>query len=264
MHAPAPSRRNSEEGTDEDIGFEGSCTQYLDLSPRHSQSHGNRENDLWGILRSVTTHIEHRLTHRIKDNVKDCYYIGRSKSCDILITDKRVSSIHCSVYCDYSQPTLRVFIEDNSSNGTFINDSSTKLSKKQRTELKSGDEIFVINPDLNVTTTDGGPFIFINMRDRLGVQKSIQQAPESITKRKVVGRHIEDEYIIGEQLGSGMCGQVHRCLHRSSNVQYAVKIINTRRFSLTPGLSPRELKEEANIMRNLYHVSCAFRYVVCQ
>lgn len=47
--------------------------------------------------------------------------------------------------------------------------------------------------------------------------------------------------------------QVHRCVHKSSKVQYAVKIINTRRFSLSPGLSTRELREEAEIMRNLNH-----------
>lgn len=47
--------------------------------------------------------------------------------------------------------------------------------------------------------------------------------------------------------------KVHRCVHRKSKVQYAVKIINTRRFSLSPGLSTKELREEAEIMRNLNH-----------
>lgn len=32
-----------------------------------------------------------------------------------------------------------------------------------------------------------------------------------------------------------------------------MKIINTRRFSLSPGLSTKELREEAEIMRNLDH-----------
>ena len=65
--------------------------------------------------------------------------------------------------------------------------------------------------------------------------------------------HIEDEYIIGDEIGSGMCGNVHECIHRSSGVHYAVKIIDTRKFTMSPGLSATELREEANMMLSLDH-----------
>jgi hypothetical protein len=265
-------RRHSEEGTDEDIPAQeplqeesytqmdaGTQMDFATSSPVTDKGEMNvfENEQLWGILRAIRSQMEFKLLHRQqKDGLRDHYVIGRSKTCDVVIPDKRVSSHHCSIYCDYTQATLRVFVEDNSSNGTFVNGPVTKLSQKQRTELKSGDEIYILNPDLPGPLPDcAGPFLFINMRDRYAIQKKIMQVSESeaLTKRKTIGRHIEDEYIIGEQLGSGMCGQVHRCMHRSSRVQYAVKIINTRRFSLSPGLSTKELREEAEIMRNLNH-----------
>lgn len=214
-----PTRKYSEELTDEDVPNVEDCHTQMDASAQidfgSAEASGSInlfENDqLWGILRVVRTQDEFKLLHRHKDGLRDHYVIGRSKACDVVIPDKRVSSHHCSVYCDYSQATLRVYVEDNSSNGTFINGPLTKISRKERTELKSGDEIYVLNPELPTPTPESaGPFLFINMRDRYAIQKKIMHVSESesLRKRRTIGRHIEDEYIIGEQLGSGMCGQV--------------------------------------------------------
>jgi len=52
------------------------------------------------------------LTHRVKDGEKDRYSIGRSKKADILVPDdKKISAIHCLIYCDYSQARLRFIVE---------------------------------------------------------------------------------------------------------------------------------------------------------
>jgi hypothetical protein len=268
------SRRISEaDGTDDDAQ-EDLQTQHMDgndetiatpINIAGSQSI-NLKEELWGILRIISTHKEFRLVHRVKDNVRDHYTVGRSKACDIVIPDKRVSSIHCAVYCDYELGRLRVFVEDSSANGTFVNGTSTRLKRNQRTELKSGDEIYVVNPDLPSSSSEAvGPFLFINMRDRIVVQKKVMPAPAPVLRRSSrTGRHIEDEYLVGEQLGSGMCGQVHRCIHRKTNQQFAVKIINTKKFSLSPGLSPSELREEAEIMKHLNHVSKCRKFTTLQ
>ena len=50
-----------------------------------------------------------------------------------------------------------------------------------------------------------------------------------------------------------MCGQVCRCVHEKTKRLYAVKIIDTKKFGLSPGLSPKELREEAEMMRGLNH-----------
>jgi serine/threonine protein kinase len=190
----------------------------------------------------------------VKDGRRDTCIVGRSKGSDITVEDKRVSSQHCMVYCDYEEARLRVFVEDTSVNGTFINDSLTRLHKGKRMELKTGDEIFLINPR-NGSEDNNTSFLYVNLRDRLFVQRTIGSALDS-TGRVVTEaghHHVEDFYVIGDQLGSGMCGQVHMCINRLTGEHCAVKIIDTRKFILTPGLSPSELREEAEMMRMLDH-----------
>lgn len=50
-----------------------------------------------------------------------------------------------------------------------------------------------------------------------------------------------------------MCGTVYECVHKTSRVHYAVKIIDTRKFTMSPGLSSEEIREEAEMMRGLDH-----------
>ena len=165
------------------------------------------------------------------------------------------------MYCDYAEARLRVFVEDSSVNGTFVNDSLTRLHKGKRLELKTGDQIYLINPrsvDLNNGTQDNcTSFLYVNLRDRLLVQRTIGsvEGAKGVTVTDSASRHVEEFYVIGDQLGSGMCGQVHRCMSRVTGEHCAVKIIDTRKFALTPGLSPSELREEAEMMRMLDHVS---------
>jgi hypothetical protein len=239
-------------------------------------------NNTWGNLRRTGDHADFSLTHRTKDGRRDTYNIGRSRSCDITVEDKRVSSSHCLVYCDYTQVKLRVFIEDSSANGTFINDSLTRISKGERLELKSGDQIYLINPrNIHTNVDKMAEFTFVNIRERLVGQRVVAPAPTSavITQAEnhlqqgdvapsssikkegsgfVNSGHIEEHYIIGDQIGSGMSGQVYFCLHRATNAQCAVKVIDTRKFVLTPGLSVTDLMEEAAIIQRLDHVRSPF------
>lgn len=197
---------------------------------------------------------QHILYHRVMDGFKDRYVLGRHSSCDIQISDKRISSRHCYIYCDYEESRLRVFLEDCSVNGTYVNDSLSRLHKKERIQLKSGDDIYLINPRY-VTGDDGNKaaaFLFVNMRERMMAQRSVGLAPTVSIDRPLV-RHIEDDYVIGDEIGKGMSGVVYLCTHRTSGLQCAVKIIDTKKFGLAPGLSPAELREEAQIMKTLNH-----------
>ena len=236
-------------------------------SPRAKEGDTHREE--WGLLRRRDGKEDIRLLYRTKDGRRDTYSIGRSSKCDVAIKEhKTVSATHCIVYCDYSQARLRVFVEDCSANGTFVNDSLTRLTKGQRLEIKSGDEILLHNPRVNPhkggTSRDNSneinegdeatlneliaktSFIFINLRDRVVGQRQVAMAPlntsEVISPEKIPQAHVEDFYIIGDQIGSGMCGTVHLCVHKDSGEHCAVKIIDTKKFSLAPGLSPLELR----------------------
>lgn len=107
------------------------------------------------------------------------------------------------IYIDYSQARLRIFIEDCSSNGTFINSALNRLSHGQRVQLKSGDLICLNKPEKKVILTHSlilltdsslthlyqdnmvvynksTSFTFINLRERMLVgQRMIAPAPSN-------------------------------------------------------------------------------------
>ena len=85
--------------------------------------------------------------------IRDTYTIGRKKTNDIRVDDsfKHISSVHCMIYIDYSQARLRIFLEDCSSNGTFVNSALNRLSHGQRVQLKSGDLICLNKPEKMVS-----------------------------------------------------------------------------------------------------------------
>ena len=225
--------------------------------------------DAWGLLRCKgENQDEFEFTHREKDFKKDNYTIGRSSKCDVTVADIWVSTVHCSIYCDYTQPKMRIFIEDCSVNGTYINNSLVRLRKNERVELRSGDEIFLLNPRKPENSKKTYAFfVFINLRERLMAFREISVAPSRAPARLLThssgeppaavrggqrttgstsgteaqsvpqrfAQHIEEKYIIGDQIGSGMSGQVYLCVNKASREQCAVKIIDTRKFSLNPG-----------------------------
>lgn len=280
-------------------GGDGSCDGHMEATQHESedltqQSSANNSatkaaravsvsKDIWGLLRRLGgDHEEFELCHRVKDLKRDTYTLGRSSKCDITVADTWVSTNHCSIYCDYTQAKLRIFIEDSSANGTFINDSLTRLRKGERMELKSGDQIFLLNPR-KVETEDKNfaTFTYTNLRERLVAVREISVAPSrmptvsqqlqpmqkqspaqpiqslhgsaaapamdsqqaslhsSLSSSQSSQRyalHIEDKYIIGDQIGSGMSGQVYLCVNKRTHEHFAVKMIDTRKFTLTPGI----------------------------
>jgi len=58
------------------------------------------------------------------------YSIGRTRTCDLRLDDARISGIHCRIYCEQTKGPgrLKPYIEDMSSNGTYIN-HDVKLCK---------------------------------------------------------------------------------------------------------------------------------------
>lgn len=240
-------------------------------SPRSSNGRSD-EDASFGLLHRLGGKMEeYKLKHRVKDNVRDKYVVGRAHTCDIVVNNKMVSSNHCAIYCDWTGPRLVVYLEDMSANGTYVNDKDTKLNRGQRMELKSGDEVFLINPSIPMEgmVAQGeqhlgreAAFMFVNLRERLANQRSIATAPRGPAEVVRDGenaaalsrpRHIEDSYVIGDQIGSGMCGTVHICTEIATKNKYAVKIIDTKKFGLQPGLAIGDLKEEARMMMTLNH-----------
>jgi tRNA A-37 threonylcarbamoyl transferase component Bud32 len=97
--------------------------------------------------------------------------IGRGSACDIQVLDKRVSSSHCKIYCEVASPAkvggrggssselFAVFIEDHSSNGTWVN-KTTRLRRGQRRQLHSGDEVSLLATKLADSRIGGFTFVY--------------------------------------------------------------------------------------------------------
>lgn len=65
-----------------------------------------------------------------------------------------------------------------SQNGTYINDANTRLRKGEKYELKSGDELFLINPR-KIGSDSEFHFIFVNKRERDITQRAVLAAHSS-------------------------------------------------------------------------------------
>ncbi|XP_050068558.1 peripheral plasma membrane protein CASK isoform X8 [Anopheles maculipalpis] len=63
----------------------------------------------------------------------------------------------------------------------------------------------------------------------------------------------DDVYELCEAIGRGPFSIVRRCIHRESNQQFAVKIVDVAKFTASPGLSTSDLKREATICHMLKH-----------
>jgi serine/threonine-protein kinase Chk2 len=200
------------------------------------------EASVWGVLIPKNgINIEQQF-----DLSKTIYTIGRHKGCDITIPDARISKIHCTISSEYSLGRLKVYIEDSSANGTQVN-HLTPLQTGQRMELNSGDEIYLCS------TRSVASFIFINMSERFVNNRTTLRATFSEIFPKTSIRRVEDDYILGHEIGNGQCGHVHLCVHRFSKEKYACKIIDTSKFGIRPGLTSAELRQEAEILRSLDH-----------
>jgi hypothetical protein len=225
------------------------------------------------------------------------YWIGRSSKCDLtaIVPDSSkalgkkekismewgnsmVSNRHCKIFSQQTQDgTTQVYVEDNSGNGTFIN-QQTHLRKGENRILHSGDEICLVN----VETLRKGissnrilqlvlqqfSFIFVQSRARkscvnpraMNYSFAAKQliggdgdpAAAATASRVVVSprssRRIETVYDIREVLGDGTSGQVRRAIHRQSGEEYAVKIISLRRK-----LDMTMMEREVSLLQSLDH-----------
>ena len=170
---------NEESLTQHGLGENLACgTQEVGLSSQAEEAEEAQSIELWGVLRpknSMAAQI--KLSHRVQEGKRDTYTLGRSKSADVVVELSQVSGTHCYVYCDYESARLRVFVEDCSRLGTYVNSSLTRLRKGERLEIHSGDELFLVNP--RQENSGEAAFLFVNMRERFfnQMQRIKEQRP---------------------------------------------------------------------------------------
>ncbi|XP_065055528.1 serine/threonine-protein kinase Chk2-like isoform X2 [Rhopilema esculentum] len=190
----------------------------------------------WGLLLSAN--------ERLFDNFglqQDQYLFGRARTSDYVFEllrfpgqgyFKSLSNNHFKIFRELhsagDKNDYTVFLEDLSANGTAIN--GTIVGQKKTRILNSGDEISLVYKKA---------FIFHDIGETEAQQ---DKYPKELTEK----------YTIAKILGQGACGEVRLAYQQISRKQYAVKIIQKKRFSVGVTMS-KSMMDEVNILRTLDH-----------
>ncbi|KAM3158958.1 Calcium/calmodulin-dependent protein kinase type<br_1 [Botrytis cinerea] len=150
------------------------------------------------------------------------YLIGRHPECDLNIDDIRVSNRHCLIFTENQAGLNVAFVEDLSSNGTFIKESI--IGRNKRRQLEDGDEIEVV---------DDVRFVF------------------RYPKLRETSKFLQ-KYLLLEKLGSGHYATVYLCVEKATGQRFAVKV-----FTRNPGLGEKQriegLQQEIAILMGVSH-----------
>mmetsp|Transcript_9566 Transcript_9566/g.20697 ORF Transcript_9566/g.20697 Transcript_9566/m.20697 type:complete len:847 (-) Transcript_9566:284-2824(-) len=220
---------------------------------------------------------------------QDSYWLGRSQKCDVTaqyVSDEvnelskkesaalewgksMISNRHCRIF--QQNNGNQIFIEDNSGNGTFIN-QQTKLGKGETRILHSGDEICLINTETLRKKISSDrviqmvlqqfSFIIVQSKPRKSCvnpramnynfgrnrRNGIEETKSSPLPPSSPIRRIETFYDMREILGDGTSGQVRRAIHRQTGKERAVKIISLRR-----NIDVSMMEREVNLLQSLDH-----------
>ena len=210
----------------------------------------------WARLISLSSTVPHKFLYK-NDNTDangklNLYSLGRSTDNEFQFPFQIVSSRHCMIYCkrrdihnddinvDNSE-NLIVYLEDCSSNGTYLNNEC--VTKGLYKQLHTGDQISLIRPNTHALQTDSisqASFIIQillpsyqpslvpmiiptnkhintavaisntnNTNNTATVKTSNFRQSNTIIRLLDQNRDIKDFYIIQNRLGVGASGQVH-------------------------------------------------------
>ncbi|KAJ2400624.1 serine/threonine protein kinase [Coemansia sp. RSA 2559] len=159
------------------------------------------------------------------------YYIGRHKSCDVRIQNPHISNRHCLIYrveaeCPSSSSSgrdgrrsgaangSRVYLEDTSTNGTYVN--GKRVGKSNSIELHDGDEIQFVRfqPEKGMAYFNDRFYVFQNLE--------VHRQEPCLFKQN---------YFLSDNLGKGAFAQVRVAINRVTGERFAAKIIDRNRIT---------------------------------
>ncbi|KAJ3514639.1 hypothetical protein NLJ89_g2260 [Agrocybe chaxingu] len=196
----------------------------------------NVDSHLWGYLQpcsSALTRIDFWKIH-------PRYTLGRNTEINqVVLPGFKVSNQHCVITWDgHDTITSCVWVEDKSSNGTFIN--GERIGRGQTRLLREGNEIAfgTCVPQPHNNGLEDYRFVY----------------------RHAAGGSANDglfaSYDLGTELGKGSFATVRKAVHRSTGLWFAVKMINaSKTVGRDRGHSNRNatFTREINIMEKLDH-----------
>ncbi|KAM9958326.1 hypothetical protein ACTFIW_001188 [Dictyostelium discoideum] len=185
------------------------------------------EGELWGKLISLNP------TYPTIEIRQDSIILGRSKGvCNYTFSSPTVSGKHCKIYRDPTVKSRNVaFVDDTSTNGTFINNEV--IGKGSKILIENGCEISVI-------PKKGSEKISFIYQDCFEEQKEMEQGGP------------QQKYDLREVLGTGNFASVRLGVEKETGNKYAIKIIDKKKMSMT---SKRKdsLMDEVNVLTKVKH-----------
>jgi serine/threonine-protein kinase Chk2 len=141
---------------------------------------------------------------------------------DVVVSEGVVSNRHCLIFAETVGTDTVAFVEDVSSNGTYVNEAL--VGRNQRRDLKDQDEIAVH-----------------------GKARFVFRYPQSRQTST-----FSQQYTLGEKLGKGHFAEVYLCIEKSTGKRYAVKI-----FTKHPGVEDKSktegLQQEIGVLMGVSH-----------
>lgn len=246
-----------------------------DVNKRQRDVTGDRAYQVVATLVSLIPGKEQ--TFEVKD--KSVSSVGRSRSCDIVLQEPDISTVHCEMYIvdmqlDSSERKL-INIVDKSRNGTYIN--GNKLMKKDYV-LKNGDRIVfgkrcsflfkyatstmetLDESEADVTLTqsqNGDDNGAIDTRD--GAESVFKKPQFSFTSSQSQVRKLAklkpisffDKYLLGKDLGSGHYAIVKEAKNKKTGDTVAVKIFHPQQND--DQKKNKQFREETTILMKIHH-----------
>ncbi|CAF0809215.1 unnamed protein product [Adineta ricciae] len=193
----------------------------------------NQRSDVWGRLLSMN-----KLFSPLSLSEQE-YSFGRGKTCSIKFDSGEIqttkyyptySSVHFKIIHD--EIKNYVYLEDLSSNGTYVNGEKIGKNKKQ-----------ILENNAEIALSSKTHRVYIYMDANASEDTSIPAV-------------IKQKYIVSKPIGRGAYGEVKLCFLRDTCDRYAMKIIAKKTFThLGPQalVFNQQIKSECSILQRLNH-----------
>lgn len=161
------------------------------------EPNGNELNGKpWGKLSSFNINFEN------VSLVKNEYSLGRQPSNDIKISDIRLSGVHCKISKDDEN---NFWIEDLSSNGTFLDDEVIGKGKKRK--IVSGDKIYLLHPSkVQQDEIMGYVFSSVNRPEEISLKRQREDNQKAIEEgKKLYEKNLRFQEELGEEMMCCIC-----------------------------------------------------------
>ena len=188
------------------------------------------DSDLWGRLESQDERYP-SIDLRGEAGVT----VGRTVEGQGLGAKGAVSGKHCRVWREAVGTAQQVYVEDTSTNGTFVD--GARLRRGVRHTLASGAEVALLDPRKAVEAV---------------VYRFVELAAER-TERAQGGP--QRDYVLGRVLGRGHFATVRRAVCRADGRAAAVKIIEKARATTASRRPGASLRDEAQILLDVHHAN---------